>query len=291
MKALHRVFARVVLPALMLGLAPQVALAAYSCSMSVTGISAVYDPLTSTPTDSSGTFTLSCTRASSDSSTLYVDVKASQGLYVSGSSQNRAQIVGGTTRILYDLYRTSARTGSSQWKASSSSDYSVSINFGTALSASRTMGYYFRAPAAQVVAVGSYADTVTPTAYLRGTSTQLATVAIPIDITVVGACQISSSPGTVALSYTSFQSTSSTASTSFAVKCVSGNTYSMSLDATSGTLQGLNYSLAITPSGTQTGSGSPQSATITATIAANQGGTCSSANCTASRVHTLTITY
>jgi hypothetical protein len=65
----------------------------------------------------------------------------------------------------------------------------------------------------------------------------------------------------------------------------------MSLDATSGTLLGLAYSLAINPTGSQVGNGAAQSATITGTIAAGQSGTCSQASCSATQARTLTITY
>jgi hypothetical protein len=65
----------------------------------------------------------------------------------------------------------------------------------------------------------------------------------------------------------------------------------MALDATSGTLLGLNYSLAIAPSSSGTGTGATQTYTIDGTIAASQSGTCASAVCTGSQTRTLTLSW
>jgi hypothetical protein len=63
----------------------------------------------------------------------------------------------------------------------------------------------------------------------------------------------------------------------------------MALDATTGTLLGLNYSLALGVR--STGTGSPQLHTIIGSMAAGQAGTCAAGTCSASQPHTLTITY
>jgi hypothetical protein len=64
---------------------------------------------------------------------------------------------------------------------------------------------------------------------------------------------------------------------------------------TTGTLIGLDYTLALSPAGGTgggTGGGSPESIhTITGTMAAGQAGTCAVGACTATQSHTLTITY
>ena len=64
----------------------------------------------------------------------------------------------------------------------------------------------------------------------------------------------------------------------------------MSLDATSGTLIGLNYTLALsTPS--SVGTGSQQTHSITGNMAAGQAGNCATGTCSASQARTLTIPY
>lgn len=92
-------------------------------------------------------------------------------------------------------------------------------------------------------------------------------------------------------SYTSFQTAAALASTSFAVTCVNGVPYTMALDAASGSLLGLNYTLGLSRSGTITGNGLAQSTTISGTMAAGQAGTCALASCSASQPRTLTISY
>ena len=58
-----------------------------------------------------------------------------------------------------------------------------------------------------------------------------------------------------------------------------------------GTLLGLNYSLNVQPTGTQTGTGLVQSASINGSMAGGQAGTCNSASCSATESRTLTISY
>ena len=64
----------------------------------------------------------------------------------------------------------------------------------------------------------------------------------------------------------------------------------LSLDASGGTLLGLNYSLSL-PVTAGTGNGLPQTYSINGTAAANQVGTCATATCSATALRTLTITY
>ena len=66
--------------------------------------------------------------------------------------------------------------------------------------------------------------------------------------------------------------------------------YTMALDATSGTLVGLTYGLALSQAAA-TGTGVAQSFSINGTIAAGQSGTCATGSCSGSATRTLTITY
>ncbi len=110
------------------------------------------------------------------------------------------------------------------------------------------------------------------------------------------------------MSYTSFQTTDSTASTNFSVRCTDGLAYSMALSTAGVTDDALNlgYTLNLSTSATHasanngslgslTGSATPTTYYIHGTVAANQAGTCASTTCTnaaaTNRARTLTITY
>lgn len=131
-----------------------------------------------------------------------------------------------------------------------------------------------------------------------GMSAQAATATGQFDVTInlTSACEIASSP-TAAFTYTSFQATAATFSSSFNVRCT--NTLpitSITLDSTSVTDAATNlaYTLAL-GAAPAAGTGANQSVTINGSMAANQAGTCATATCTngssANKQRTLTITY
>jgi hypothetical protein len=64
----------------------------------------------------------------------------------------------------------------------------------------------------------------------------------------------------------------------------------MALDATSGTIVGLNYTLALSQA-SATGNGVTQTYSVNGNIAGGQAGTCSTASCSGSQTRTLTVTY
>lgn len=268
--------------------------AVYTCSVSSTGISATYNPTDATALDVQSTATITCSRsAASDNRNLNWSLGINDGSNASGT-QNRARVTGTANYLSYELYRDSART--QLWGNTSGTDRFTSASAlvltSTNTNYSTTVTYYMRVPAAQYVAAGTYADTVTLSLYQGTTGTTLLNSAtFPVSVALPATCAISSSPGTIQFSYTSFQTTPATGSTQFAVRCTSGSTYTMGLDATTGTINDVNYTLAITPTGTQTGTGLAQQATISGTVPANQSGTCKTAVCTGTQTRTLTITY
>ena len=134
------------------------------------------------------------------------------------------------------------------------------------------------------MAAGTYTDTVTMTPSIGTPAT------FPVTIVTPASCNISSPPDTVSFSYTSFQSTPASASTSFTTTCSNNLPYTMALDATSGVLVGVNYTLSLSAS-SATGTGLAQSFTIAGSIAVGQAGTCSGASCSATAARTLTISY
>lgn len=131
-----------------------------------------------------------------------------------------------------------------------------------------------------------------------GMSAQAATATNNFDVTInlTSACKIATTP-TAAFTYTSFQATPATFSSSFNILCT--NTLpitSVALDSTSVTDNATNLDYTLTLGTVPTaGTGVAQSIGITGSMAANQSGTCASATCTnasaTNKQRTLTITY
>ena len=131
-----------------------------------------------------------------------------------------------------------------------------------------------------------------------GVSANATTATSNFDVTInlTSACQITTTP-TAAFTYTSFQSSAATFSSSFNILCT--NTLpisSIALDSTSVTDDATNLAYTLTLGSVPTaGTGVAQSIGITGSMAANQSGTCASASCTnasaTNKQRTLTITY
>ena len=263
----------------------------FSCALSsVTGISLAYDPISPSQLVGTGTVTINCTKTGGNTDTVYYEVGLSGGVNLSGS-QSRA--LNGASAIAYNTWRD---VGNSQvWNDVSSNRIKGSLT--STASTTVYVNYYISVPSAQNVGAGTYLDTQSAKLY-QGISAALASTSVSptlqtfgVSLAVAGKCALSSPPGNINFAYTSFQTSASLASTSFAVTCMSNTTYDMSLDSTSGSLLGLNYSLSLSKTGVQTGNGLAQSATINGSMASGQSGTCNGAACTASEVRTLTITY
>lgn len=128
-----------------------------------------------------------------------------------------------------------------------------------------------------------------------------AQVSDTFDVTVnlTSACRLTTTPGDITLSYTSFAATPSSSTTSFAVQCTDGFPYDLALSAANASTLGLTIPLAIRNAGdtaditttqSQSGAGST-TYLIKASIAAGQQGTCTTASCSASVTRTLNIVY
>lgn len=103
----------------------------------------------------------------------------------------------------------------------------------------------------------------------------------------------------LSMSYTSFQATAANTSVPFDVQCTNSTSFSLALDATSGTVPTLNlsYQLGLGAIGTQSilsqaGTGIAQSYSVLGRLPANQSGTCANpAGCSNSATNTLTVSY
>lgn len=266
-----------------LSLVAQPAHALISCNISSPGFFAVYDNITlALPTDTTSSVTINCSRTLADAATQTYTLDADNGLSPTGQT-NRASLI---TFIKYEEYQDAAF--SQVWKTAppAKNAFSGTINFGAGTTATVTIPFYSRITALQGGAAGNYTDTVGMT-LVYGAATAFAIH--PVLISTIQQCQISSPPGNIVFTYTSFQPAAAVASTTFATRCTTALPYTMSLD-TNTPLLGLTYSLAL-PITTGTGTALPQTYTISGTIPANQSGTCAAAICTATAPRTLTITF
>lgn len=130
-----------------------------------------------------------------------------------------------------------------------------------------------------------------------------------VNITLTSKCEINGTAGAtgavitdLALAYTSFQTTASTGSSSFNVRCTNTLPFSLALDSASVTdgTTGLDYTLALSTSAThtvgpvaslasQTGTGANVLYYVHGNIASGQAGTNTAG--TANKQRTLTISY
>lgn len=135
-----------------------------------------------------------------------------------------------------------------------------------------------------------------------------ATGTVTININLTSACVLSSIPA-VTVNYTAGQATAATGSSAFTVQCTQNLPYYLSIGTVTAnqntglvsgtdTTTNLNYSAAIQNGGTtlantpgQTGTGSTQSYTVLATVAANQFGKCATGSCSGSSTQTITVSY
>jgi len=257
--------------------------AAITCSVSSSGFAAAYSPATGTTNITQTFFTVTCTRgATSDPASVNYGVKADNGLNPQG--QNNRAMFGGN-RLGYDVY-TNASCGT-QWKGNTT--ISGTINFSATGTVSQQRNFWGCIGAGQTgLAAGTYTDTVTLT-MTYGSPQSSASGSFGVTITTPPVCTVSTAPGTVDFAYVSFGAAAN-ASTSFGVTCTLALPYTMALDATSGTILGINYTLSLSSS-SSTGTGSAQTFQVNGSIAAGQSGTCAGGTCIGTQARTLTITY
>jgi spore coat protein U-like protein len=255
--------------------------AAVTCSMSVTNTYPIYDPTAHVNTDATGSVTLNCTRTAGETSTPYW-IGADNGL--SGARTLTRQT--GTQTLTYNLYTNSNHT--SNWTMANG--LSGTLTFSGPV-ASTTLSYYFRIPRSNTSQpAGLYDDSILVTQRFISSGDDISTATLTPVASIVAECRVSSTPAPLVLNYSSFSASAVTASTSFGVSCTNSTPYAMALDATSGTLLGLQYSLALSAS-SGTGNALPQTYSVTGTMAANQSGTCATGSCNGTEARTITITY
>jgi spore coat protein U-like protein len=262
--------------------------AAVTCNASVTSIVKGYDPNAAGNTVTTGSYTVSCTRLATDANTFNWQLGADNGTHNAGA-QNRVQL-GAGQRYNYEIYRLTPYINANRWQDAAATRFTGTINFGAGLIASQSGSFDIVLTGPQgVQPAGTYTDTVTVTVR-NGSGTMLSQTTFSVSIITIASCTLTSPPGNINLAYTSFQVAAASANTNFGVNCTTGIPYDMALDATSGTLVGLNYTLALSQ-GASNGTGAAQTFSISGSIAGGQAGTCATGSCSGSQTRTLTITY
>lgn len=120
-----------------------------------------------------------------------------------------------------------------------------------------------------------------------------ATAGFNVTATLTSKCEVTAAPTAVAFTYTSFQLGAAIATGgAFSVRCTNTLPYTMAVDTVSAnTVIGLVYTLGLSAAG-GTGTGAAIAYTVNGNMIAGQSGTCATtAACTGTNAHTLTVTY
>jgi len=203
--------------------------------------------------------------------------------------------LGATANYLnYETYKDSACT--IPWNSTSSGN-EITLTLPNDLLAHTITGSFWVCitQAGQIKPAGTYTDTVSfRIRNLTDTPPSLSpTGTFPVTIMNPATCA-APTVATVAFgTYVAFRGTALVSPPANVVaNCTLNLPYTLTLDSNSGVVVGLNYSLALSAIGTQTGSGANQTFTITGTMPAGQAGTCTTGSCPGTDAsHVLTITY
>lgn len=257
--------------------------AAYSCTITGTTLTPIFN---GTQLNTSGTLSMTCTRASTDASSTTYSVNIDNGQ----SGARTVTRLGGTTTINYLIYRNSGY--SQTWGTATTNNFDGTLSFGTSLTTTVTLTYYLRLAAQAGKPAGIYQDNLIGLTVNvpQNTTTIVGSGSMALSVSVLSECRFTTAPSAIVLAYTSFRPTVLNASTSYTLVCTNSTPYTMALDATSGSALGLNYTLSLS-AGSGTGSGLNQTFSVNAAMPANQAGTCTTASCATSQARTLTITY
>lgn len=278
-----------VMTALVLLLSAQCAHAIITCTITSTGFATAYAPTGVVPNATQGTFNLTCTRGLIiDATTLNYSVAVDNGAQPAGS-QNRALLSGGN-RINYETYQNSGCN--TLWAPATANRITGSMTLTNFTPTTATISYWGCITTAnQTVAAGTYTDTISMTARETTLGLTVATNTFPVTITNPATCTVTSIDNVAFGTYVAFRATPLVAPNSnIVLNCTPNLPYSLALDATSGVVSGLNYSLTLS-TGSSRGTGPGQTHTISGTMSANQAGTCATGTCAGSDPRTLTITY
>jgi spore coat protein U-like protein len=237
-----------------------------TCAVTISSPSITIAYVPGNPTNPiSSTMSTTCTKTGGNTDT-YTVAANSTGVATSGANT-----------LNYSVSTSSSCSGNT-WNALNPFSFSFTAN-GT-----QTRTFYVCIATGQNVAAGTYTGTVPMTSNTGG-----GVGSFTVTILAPATCNITSVP-TVLFTYTSFQTSDATPSTTFGVNCTNTLPYTMAVSPAGGTLAGISYSLSL-PVASSTGTGVTQTHTINGTALAGQIGTCATATCSATQSTSLTITY
>jgi hypothetical protein len=285
--------------AITLLLASSQALAGAFCSVSSLGFSSAYVPGNLAMNITSASFDVTCTAGPKKSNVQY-QIAVDNGMNALGT-QNRSTLAG--SFINYSLASDGACMNA--WKgAADLPNPRAKLSLAANQTVTTTYTFFGCIPGGQAVLPpeGTYTDMVSMTFSTAnasgGGASSFTGGSLPVNILSPASCSFTSPPTSMVFAYTSFSPVDVLANSAFAMRCTRLLPFSIDLDATAGTIVGLNYSLLLntaaaggTPTLASVGTGIVQSFYINGTIAAGQGGTCTSAFCSGTQTRTLTVTY
>lgn len=141
---------------------------------------------------------------------------------------------------------------------------------------------------------GVYLDTVPITVRdTDGAGAILSTASLNVYISIPRSCRFSTPPSGINVNYTAFSPTAVTGSSSFAITCTLGTTYTIALDRARSVVPtvGLAYGLSLTATGINTGNALAQPYSVNISVDAGQPGSCSVSTCSGTDTRTLTVSY
>lgn len=258
-----------------------------------------YDPFNTGFNDTQGAFSITCTRPKGGANrfpgTFYVG--ATNGSNYAGGTRRMAF---GANYLSYGLFMNFPNC-TTAWGASSLAEVYQLSNTGTGPNNTTTVPNPLANNTTFCLRISGGATTAPPGIYTD--TVQIAVAESPTEIwgqlavqvrtTISPACYFNPGTPLISLSYTSFQTDSSSGTTSFQLKCTNTTTYTVGFDTPTGTVLGLNYGVSVAPaSGTGTGVMQvPPGHTVTATIPGGQAGACSGPSCNATSSRSVVVSY
>lgn len=274
------------------------ALGSAGAQAAITCTTITSDPLTifyaaGTTTGVQVALTLTCSRGStSDPTSTPWSVTANNGLHAKRAN-NFARLTqnGKNYDLSYDVYTTGC--GGAQWSGRTTISGTLTWAAGQTGNATATAYYWGCINKPQTpTAAGWYTDTIGLTAtYDPGAGpNQKINGTIDVSIYAPATCVINPPPGSISITYPAFSPLALSGTTTFGATCTDSMPYTLDVSPASGTLAGVNYTVGLSAA-SAVGTGAIQTFTVTVTALAGQSGTCSTASCTATQTHTLTIAY
>lgn len=271
----------------------QEAQAVVTCNAAATLPASAY--VASTATTTTGSVTVTCTRAASDPTDASVGYVRSGGAGVvsynigaDGVNTGNTIAVSGANLLNYSLFR--PPTFTSVWSATNVTAGTVSFSTGQT-TASNTTSFTMNVPAGRWSSpAGNYTELVT--VFLTYGTTN-GTTSFTNSVTVSSICIFPTPPGDLNFgTYNSLATGPALAATSpFQIRCTRGVVYSFGFDVSTSTIPGVNLNYSLTAPAGGTILNLVVDLNIVGSMPSGQSGTCSTASCAGSQSRTLILSY